>query len=408
MNRKIRYFLLSLLAFIPALHGCVETELTYIPDRADDRVYFIYMAADNSLGRDGYALSNLSSIEKAVSWLNIGKGRVMVFYDPYNSPCKMLEYKAGHDGKPTKTVLAEYSDLNSASPATLRFAIDEMKKFATAGGRKVNTYILDLWSHGNSWEPMNPAPASATPAPRAVVQDGNYWMNLDDFTEAIEPGLFDAVIFAECYGSSLEMAYLMRNKTNYIIGSAAEMPAFGVQYDRVLPYVFQKETNYKAYCMSYYEYWKNTSPYTATIAWFDCKAFTDDFIGIMKEIYRSGEYSQLLGRMNSAESMSDFEVQFYDRPNRGPKKYFDLGDMVNQAFPDGGDLYQRFWNAFDKIVIYAISTDNMWEGMADSERFSGMTTYMTLDWSDYYTNYTSANNDYKKTTWYKVAYPINN
>ena len=411
---KWLYILLSAFLFSVSLLSCTKEELRDVTPKADDRVYFIYMAADNNLAYN--AELNLEAIEKGASWPNIGDGRIIVFYDGSGtSKSKMLEFKAGPDRRGMRTVLRTYDeDMNTASPETFKFAVEEMKAFATADGRHVSSYILDVWSHGNSWEPGTPAPLSLFAEdehaimPTAVVNDGSYWMNLEDFAEAIEPGLFDAIVFAECYGAGVEMVYLLRDKTNYVIGSAAEMPVRGIQYDRALTYIFQEELDYEGFCRSYYDYWSVTDPYTATIAWFDCRAFSDQFIATMRNIYSSAEYSDAISRFNAAANVDAIGVQYYDRTQK-PRRYYDLGDFVNAVFPGGGTLHDEFWRQYDKIVRYASSTPGIWSHYdgheIDPARFSGMTTYMMLDRNDIGYDYNTKNTQYRQTAWYKAVYP---
>lgn len=410
------FLLFTVLAAFAIYSSCTDEELVDPTPKADNRVYFIYMAADNSLGP--VAESNLAAIELGATWPNIGGGRVFVFYDRNGmAPCQMLEFKAGPDRKGMRTVLRTYDeDMNTASPETLRFAVSEMKKYATADGRKVESYILDIWSHGDGWEPETPAPRTLSASdgmeikPAAVVQDGSHWMNLEDFADALEPGLFDAVVFAECYGAGIEMVYLLRDKTKHVIGSAAEMPGMGVQYNRVLPYIFEKDFAYEKFCRSYYDYWSVTDPYTATIAWFDCSEFTDDFIATMRGIYSSNEYAQAIERFNSAPDVNSVGVQYYDRWQT-PRRYYDLGDFVNAVFPNGGNLPNEFWQQYERIVKYSIATPEIWIGFngghtIDPARFSGMTTYIMLNRNDNGVNYAAKNTQYRQTSWYRAVYPL--
>ena len=209
----------------------------YFPPRADDRVYFVYMAASANNIRP-FSEVNIADMKKAATKNNIGDGRIFVFYDQGNGKnTQMLEIKAGPDGNGMIEYLEDYGeDLDTGDPQTLIFALERMRYHAEQYGHVVDSYILDMWSHGDSWELHSQTTnADMGISLMSVAADDGSYLELEEFANAIEEFSnesdisFDAVIFAQCYGASIEMLYLLRNSTDIVIGSAPEMPMYGMQ-----------------------------------------------------------------------------------------------------------------------------------------------------------------------------------
>lgn len=414
MNKKILVRFMSLCALVVALSACHEKKHgEYFPPRADKRVYFIYMAADNSLSPN--AVRNLSDIKQSVTRKNAGNGRVIVFYDKPGANTQLLEFKAGTDGNCTETLLKDYGeDLNTGDIATFELALSDMREYAERNGRKVDSYILDMWSHGDAWEVRSRGAESAGIMPLSVAADGYSYLELEEFVEAIEPGLFDAVVFAQCYGASVEMLYLLREKTDLVLGSAPEMYVYGVPYHLVMQSIFAPVFDYAGYIEAYYQYYKdnNASWKSGSMAAFDCTAFTDEFVTVMRDIYASQEYGDKLvelSRQSESSSGNGIDIQTYSNNSTDyygniPFKYFDIGDFVNYLYPSdmesGFALRNQFWTCMDRIVLYKRTTGRVFEMPIDPDKFSGMSTYIMLD-NRYYT---SLNNQYRQTSWYSAVY----
>lgn len=424
MKRNLLRILSSLFfasALIVTLAACGDKDPNpeYFPPRADKRVYFIYMASDNNLY--GYAINNIDDIVKTATKRNIGKGRIFVFYDRPGLPTQLLEFKAGADGRGERKVLWEApassgdnGDLNTALPSTFADALDLMVQYATAGGQVVDSYILDMWSHGDAWEQH-----SRAVAPRSVGNDGNYFLELEDFVDCLDPGLFDAVVFAQCYSASIEMLYLLSEKADLVLGSAPEMPAYGMPYAKVLPYIFAPVFDYKgivdAYCgfydnMTLFEYngqghfWRNSG----TMAAFDCSAFTPEFVTTMQNIYDTQAYHETLTALSNASNSSSggqIGVQSYnyrDNNNMSVFKYFDVGDFVNNITGLDAGLKSEFWGHMNRIVAYKRTGGRVFYNAypIDRNKFTGMSTYIMLD-NDYYT---LVNGKYARTLWYQRVF----
>ncbi len=389
--------------------------------RADNRVYFIYMASDNSLY--GNSIDNINDIMQSATLKNMGMGRVIVFYDRRGMPTQLLEFSAGTDGRGMKKILWEEpnaKDLNTASPEVFALALGLMKQYATAGGRRVDSYILDMWSHGDAWEQHTP-PSSPMMMPRSVANDDDgpngSFLELEDFVDEIgkfkaSSGVrFDAVVFAQCYGASVEMLYLLRNETDMVIGSAPEMGAYGIPYNKVMASIFAPKFDYEGYCDAYYDFYKN-DPYWddagGSIAVFDCAAFDDGFVNLMGGIFSSQEYADAISALTAISSATNgksigIQTYSYRSGQQYPYKYFDLGDFVDYIYHPNVSAANRvmFREYMDDIVLYKLTTGRVFSMSIDPAKFSGISTYIMLE----NVHYTSLNTNYMRTAWYNEVYP---
>ena len=417
--------IVSLLFGLALLTACGDKNDNheYFPPRADNRVYFVYMAASANNIRP-YSEVNITDMKATATKKNIGDGRIYVFYDQGNGTnTKMLEIKAGPDGNGMVTELEDYGeDLDTGDPQTFIFALERMQYYAEQYDQVVGSYILDMWSHGDAWELHNRTTNADMGgiSLMSVAADGNSYLELEEFANAIEEFSngsdvhFDAVVFAQCYGASIEMLYLLRNSTDMVIGSAPEMPMYGIPYNKVLPAIFAPTFDYKGfvdgYCSFYDNYpladeyqqgiwWRNSG----TMAAFDCNAFTDEFVSTMRSIYASEEYRQALADFSAASLASgggEIGVQTYSWTT--PYKYFDVGDFVNQIEGLSPDISAAFWEQMNDIVLYKRTGGKIFYDyiVIDRNKFTGMSTYIMLDTDRYITK----NYQYKNTAWYKAVY----
>ena len=66
-------------------------------------------------------------------------------------------------------------------------------------------------------------------------------MNIEDLVTILSADAvphFDFVLFDACFMQSIEVAYALRNFTDYYIGSPTEIPGPGARYDVLVPALF--------------------------------------------------------------------------------------------------------------------------------------------------------------------------
>ena len=85
-------------------------------------------------------------------------------------------------------------------------------------------------------------------------------MNIPEMAEAIAGGMGSdklQFIFGDCCSfACLEVAYELRNVTDYVIGSPAEVPDMGAPFELSVPDVFVDNNDYSQLIDNYYNYYK--------------------------------------------------------------------------------------------------------------------------------------------------------
>lgn len=160
--------------------------------------------------------------------------RLLVFIDV---PSGARIYEVGPYYEKDTVRLATIGTVCSAEGPTLVDALQRMTSLAPAQG-----YALVLSSHGSGWLPgMN---AGHT---KAVLYDNNCnlnkracFMDISELHEALRtiPKL-EYLLFDACMMQSVEVAYELRDETEFILGSPAEISGRGMYYDKVMPWMFR-------------------------------------------------------------------------------------------------------------------------------------------------------------------------
>lgn len=215
-----------------------------------ERTVLIYMAADNNLS--WLAANDLEEMKEGS--LSLNKQQNLVVY--VDMPDMKSSYIARiKDGEVVDSTVV--SDGNSADPAVL----EKMMRY-TCEKYPAKSYGLGLWGHATGWTIKNDTVVYA--ATRAYGIDTgdytSYWMNIPSMARAISNGLGNEhlrFIFADCCNfACIESAYELRNVTDYLIGSPAEIPDPGAPYHLIIPQLFNtSDTFYQKVIDTYYDFY---------------------------------------------------------------------------------------------------------------------------------------------------------
>lgn len=214
-------------------------------DISTTRTVVIYMSGENNLGIDGYLSYDYNEILKG------GKNmpdnvRLLVYVDNQDTNPPYITLIDKTNGE---QVIKKYaSDFYSSDPDNMREVLNWCYSKYPA-----KSYGLVLWGHGNSWlfEPDDNASSEKahnrkmqaygadTGQDNTTDSEGVRWMNISEMADALSrvPHL-DFLFFDCCCMQTAEVAYELRNVTDYIIGSPSEIPGRGAPYDHVVPDFF--------------------------------------------------------------------------------------------------------------------------------------------------------------------------
>ena len=265
-----------------------------------------------------------------------------------------------------------------------------------------DSYGLVYWSHADGWIPY-PVPSAST---RWIGQDTGEGqdnrMNISDFVDVLDDGMphFDFIMFDACFMMSVEVAYEVRNYTDYYIGSPTENPGPGAPYDKVVPYMFkpgaaaQMAEAYFNHYKDNYKAGEGISNANWTGGTSICAVRTDALDDL------ADVTGQLLERADN-ESVPSFNTVFdYDKRDmeEGHVGYYDFSQMMEMRLD--ADAYVAWKNVFDASIVYWNTTDknySMFKRMFSMEGTNGITHYIPLSVDS------KAAEAYRSMAWYKAA-----
>ena len=287
------------------------------------RAVMIYMAGENSLTEYRglrYLQNDLAEMVEGSKYLADDQ-RVFVFVDSLgtNSKYKGTPYIIEVHGGKTISQKVYDKDFYSGDPDRFRDVVSWMTSNIKADG-----YGLVLWGHATGWKIEESTRAGSSrrgygwDTNEDVGPEDDRWMNITDM--ATELGKLPKLdfIFADCCNMvNAENAYELRNVTNYLIGSPAEIPGNGAPYDMILPLLFKNGSElYKSIIDTYYDY----------------------YLEAYKGTHLSG-YSVPLAAVDT-KNMSQLATATHDVLDKftgGYPQYPDSPDMTGIAFYDGYD-----------------------------------------------------------------------
>jgi hypothetical protein len=226
-NKYIICFIASVL-FIASCSD-IDEELT---SQTVSRTLIVYMAADNDLAADAFA-----DLEEMKQGFSETGANLIVFIDPKDENPYLLEIHPKEE-----TFIQSYSELNSADPNTLKAIIE-----AIINKYPAEEYGLILWSHGTSWMP-------AGNSLRSFGKDNGNEINIPDLAKAL-PIRFNFILMDACLMGAVEVAYELKDKTDYFIASSTETIYTGFPYDKIIPELLKPQINFKAVAQHYFEYY---------------------------------------------------------------------------------------------------------------------------------------------------------
>ncbi len=340
--------------------------------------------------------NNILDMEEAISKAGLNGERVIVFIATSSTEAEMFEITCS-GGECSRTELKTYYNPSYVTVEGISGILNDMKTFAPA-----DTYSMIIGCHGMGWVPVEGKNSAMLHSPAFVphYNAGNgyamtryfggitsqYQTDISTLAEAIgNTGLkMEFILFDDCYMSSVEAAYDLRNVAGHIIACPTEIMAYGMPYDKIGASLLG-EPDYQAVAEGFYDFYSTyTYPY-GTLGITDCSQL-DALAEIMKVINSRYEFdsSQLAG----LQRMDGYT----------PVLFYDFGDYVEHLCPDEA-LLAEFKARLARAVPYAVHTGQYYSascGAVDIYTYSGITT------SEPSTHSLAA--DVVDTNWYKATH----
>ncbi len=376
--------LLLLLLLLSCHDDKSEAVFPDTPEESARRTVLLYCAAQNSLGYSSRYYKSAwteDSLELVAGKHFISDDdRLLVFVDDAFHP-RLYRFRADAD---PELVLQWGYDANSASPTTFKEVLTRVKEYYPA-----QEYGLCMWSHADGWVPSSNtnytrsafnAPPTISPLSFGidVGEHGNMYsdtsgdgitlgaqMNIADMAKAIhDSGLHLTYIFFDaCLMQCVEVAYELRNVTNYLIASPISIAAAGAYYTHLLERGFFSP-NPTDIAKTYYE--DVTSNELA-------QAY-DDF-GIVISTIKTSEMDALAEAVRTALADVDFTTypdltaahayhvysyNYYYRPH-----YYDMRSALRHLLTDA--QFAPVDEAITRATAFYAATHKYWVGPRNND-----------------------------------------
>jgi hypothetical protein len=288
-----------------------------------DRTIIVYMAANNDLSDDAW--DNISEMQSGYG----EKGaNLIVFIAPEDDTPHILRI-----GRESNIRVKNYPvDFNAMDAAQMREVLNDITGMYPAA-----SYGLVLWSHGTSWLP-------AGRQLKSFGEDNGRQMNIAALVAAL-PVRFDFILMDACLMGSVEVAYELRNKANFILASPAEIIYTGFPYMQIIPELIQPEINLRKVAESYFNFYdKMPGAYrSATISLINTGEL-ERLALVTAQLTADRAFDAVIFDRSSVQRLDVYEEHYT----------FDFLDFIEKAFPNA-DI-NPLKEQLSKTVLYKANT----------------------------------------------------
>lgn len=378
------------LIFCLSLAGCRESTSGSRPSEPT-RTILIYLGGDNDLSNQSTA--KLDAIRRG---FGDSRQNVLIYHDP-SGKAPVLYKLMDVDGEPVAHPLATYSEENSASPEVLNRVLKQVFDSypAQSGG-------LLVFSHASGWLPAGALEDPNEPSKsRSVMNDreAGAEMELADFAAAIPDGAFDFIVFEMCFMTGVEVVYALREKTEYILASSAEIlsPGFTSVYPSSFSHLLNDAVpvskSLRNFADDYYQsvLKKTGNQRSATLSVLRT-APVDRLATLCAEILR-----------HTDQEIDLSAIQHFDRPGSygdspALPRFFDLRDLLS-ALATAEQLV-RLDAILEEMVVWRVATENFMiqQNGFEIRTHSGLTVYSEQEAFPY------LNDRYHEQDWYLATH----
>ncbi len=309
-----------------------------------------------------YLLDNIAGMKRAIeSNKGLSNTRLVVFIAKDKKQSALINIKYDKGVCKQDTLEKFYSPIYLTTNGRVEL-LNKVKEYAPA-----HRYAMIVGCHGMGWIPSSTVFKAKKSRYFGGLENG-YKIDIDDFAESIKAAgmKMQFILFDDCYMSCMEVAYDLKDATDYIIASTSEVIDKGMPYHRIYQHLMATEPNYQAVCDNFYDYYTNYSAPYGTIGVTDCR-YMDEMVAMMK--YINTKHTFDTDRLNN--------VQDLDGETFTPTIFFDFDDYVRNLCTNDNNTYEQFNAVLQRLVPYKANTNYILSGKTHGEtkvnHFSGIT-----------------------------------
>jgi hypothetical protein len=418
--KKILYFIIGVLVILVGATSCSDEDSSVsIEEKYTQQTILMYLpwTGDVSGGSSGlyrFFLDNIDSVEAAIVKNKGTNGcRILVYINDRPQRGCLYEIKYGNNRCIADTIQM-YSGNGFTSSNGIAQIVGDAFKYAPA-----LNYAMTIGCHGSGWtykEDWVNYPSE--------VKGDRYWrlggtslydelyfhdtrfygsvskyegiqqygVNIETLAEGLKMALNEItypvgfrhklqyLLFDDCYMCNMEIAYQVRDVTNFMVASTSEVMAFGMPYRSMWSSMHGSNPSYSGMVNAFNAFYTNYSSPYGSIAAIDCRK-TEDMAAIMKEINKKYTLPDSL-----RDSIQCLDGMFtLDRPGL----FFDMKDYVDHLYDmngvsitkaNGDNLYTNFCTTFNEMVVAKKSTPYLYTSLSifrsapfEVKKFNGIT-----------------------------------
>ncbi len=360
MNIKGKMMLIALLC--SSFFSCEKDNDSLMP--LTKHVLLVYMGGDNNLSWETY-----QKIEAMTAgWKEYPEKRLLIYHDPADARPSLIEI----DNNRKKHILKTYNEQNSASSTVFAQVIREMETLYPS-----SSYGLLVFSHASGW-----LPEGTLAKPKSIITDNRVEMELRDFASAIPDKTFNYIVFEACFMAGIEVVYQLKDKTEYILASSAEIlsPGFTDIFSSTINTL--SDENLTLFATTAFNYFDALEGYKHSATFSIIR--TSGLAALANFVKDHCEF-------NKQTQLGD--IQHFDR-YKDYRLFFDFEDYYLHLLTDISKK-DELSTLINKCVVWRKATSTFMAGYNGFEirKHSGLTTYIKQD------QFLFLNEEYKKLKW---------
>lgn len=385
-------YLIKIILTILSVHfffSCNQEDDPVISSEENQQTVLLFFPWSTNLL--SYFNQNIRDFEECIINRGLNSERVVVCISNSPTTATIFELKLKNNECVRDTVL-NLEDISFSKRNDLYELFRNIQNIAPA-----KRYGMIIGCHGMGWLPIITSKVGLESDQLNYINENipltryfgglssEYQIETKVLSEVIkESGLyFEYILFDDCYMSSIEVAFDLKDVTNYIIGCPTEVLVYGFPYHLCGKYLLGI-VNYESVIDSfYYFYSQYPFPY-GTAAVTNCQEI-DSLSNIIKAI-----------NLNENNHIYKDNIQIMD--GYDPTIFYDFKDYVVNKCKDV-ELLNEFLEQLDKVVPYKCHTEYYYSARSGAIKISNFSGITTSELSN-----NKLTDSYYETGWFKATH----
>ena len=384
-------------------------------------VFMPWSGSSSSSGLLPYMKANLDSIYAAIVTKDgMKESRMMLFLSESASKSTLSEVVYNSSQKSCETkIIKEYSGRVYQTQEGMTEILNEVKNHAYA-----LNYALIVGCHGTGWTFKEswkdyPYKAKQTGWPGvktntteeripyenyhgeltdmhtrffgSVSDISTYSMNVETLAQAITAAgmKMQYIMFDDCYMANVEVAYELRNVTNFLLASTSEVMAVGAPYRTMWPQLASGTPQYAKAISAFYTFYKNYPMPYGTYSAIDCRKM-EELAVAMRDI--NDHYKLEESALSEIQVLDGFDVPVF----------YDMDNYLKKLCTDER-AYQHVSTILTSAIKSKCNTEQIYSNLYGTPRLIKVNTFSGITISDPSVNSVALDGK-EKTSWWKATH----